>query len=80
MRWFVLAGGKIDILVEPDLSGFGSKLEGGLKGPLGRLGKMAAGFGAALGGAALAKDIVSVGMQMDTAANNLSAVTGATSD
>lgn len=75
-----MAGGKIDILVEPDLSGFGSKLEGGLKGPLGRLGKMAAGFGAALGGAALAKDIVSVGMKMDTATNNLAAVTGATSD
>lgn len=73
-----MAGGKIDILVEPDLKGFSSKLESGLKGPLGTLGKVGAAVGAAMGGAAAVKDVVKVGVEMDKAANNLRAVTQAT--
>lgn len=73
-----MAGGKIDILIEPDLKGFSSKLESGLKGPLGTLGKVGAAVGAAMGGAAAVKDVVQVGIEMDKAANNLQAVTQAT--
>lgn len=73
-----MAGGKIDILVEPDLKGFSAKLEGGLRGTMGKLGAMGAAMGAAFGGAFAVKDIAQAGLEMDRAANNLRAVTQAT--
>lgn len=74
-----MAGGKIDILVEPDTKGFSGKLDAGLRGAMGKAAGIGAGIAAALGTAQMGKDIVKLGMDLDTAMNNLRAVSGATS-
>lgn len=73
-----MAGGKIDILIEPDMKGFGGKLESGLKGTLGTVGKLGAAFGAAFGGAEIARQIGQVGLSFDQQMNSLAAVSQAT--
>ncbi|MDU0478394.1 phage tail tape measure protein [Staphylococcus chromogenes] len=73
-----MAGGKIDILVEPDVKGFGPKLESGLSGALGVASKVGAGLGVALGGAEVFKSVVSAGMDFQTNLNTMAAVSQAT--
>lgn len=73
-----MAGGKIDILVSPDVSKFPNELEGGLKGALGTAGKLGAAIGAALGGAATVKGIASLGLEFDKQMNTMAAVSQAT--
>ncbi|MEJ6013292.1 phage tail tape measure protein [Corynebacterium sp. H127] len=73
-----MAGGKIDILVEPDVKGFGPKLESGLSGAIGIAGKIGAGLGVAMGGAEIFKGITAAGMDFQTQMNTLSGVTQAT--
>lgn len=75
-----MAGGKIDILIEPDTKGFQTKLESGLNGALATAGKWGAAFGVALGAADAAKAITSVGMEFDSTMNNMAAVSQATSE
>lgn len=78
-----MPGGKIDILVEPDLKGFGSKLGKGLNG----LGSVAStvgkGLGLALaGGTAIAavgfKNVIQLGIEYTGKLNEMQAVSGAT--
>lgn len=73
-----MAGGKIDILVEPDVKGFGPKMESGLSGALGMAGKIGASLGLALGGAAAVKSVAELGIAFDEQMNTLSAVSQAT--
>ena len=75
-----MAGGKIDILVEPDTKGFSGKLDAGLRGAMGKAAGIGAGIAAALGTAQMGKDILKLGMDLDTAMNNLRAVSGASTD
>lgn len=73
-----VAGGKIDILVEPDLKGFEGKLESGLSGALGTAGKIGAALGVAIGGAEISRQIIQVGMDFESQMNTMSAVSQAT--
>ncbi|ALA68451.1 phage tail tape measure protein [Corynebacterium lactis] len=73
-----MAGGKIDILVEPDLKGFEGKLESGLGGALGTAGKIGAALGVAIGGAEMSRQIIQVGMDFESQMNTMSAVSQAT--
>lgn len=73
-----MAGGKIDILVEPDLKGFEGKLESGLSGALGTAGKIGAALGVAIGGAEISRQIIQVGMDFESQMNTMSAVSQAT--
>lgn len=78
-----MAGGKIDILVDPDTKGFGSKLESGLKGATGaaaRVGKgiaLALAVGTAAAGFGLSA-IISKGIEYQSNLNEMQAVTQAT--
>lgn len=73
-----MAGGKIDILVEPNTKGFNRALETGLGGALGVAGKLGAGIGVALGLGSVASDIVSVGTEYQSQMNTMAAVSQAT--
>lgn len=75
-----MAGGKIDILVEPDTKGFSGKLDAGLRGAMGKAAGIGAGIAAALGTAQMGKDILKLGMDLDSAMNNLRAVSGASTE
>lgn len=75
-----MAGGKIDILVNPDLKTFPGKLEAGLRGSLGTATKIGASIGAALGGAATVKSIATLGVEFDKQMNTMAAVSQATGD
>lgn len=75
-----MAGGKIDILVEPDVKGFGPKMEAGLRPALGVAGKLGGALGLAFAGAGIAglgKEIIDVGNTYRTEMNSLQAVTQA---
>lgn len=75
-----MAGGKIDILVEPDVKGFGPKMEAGLRPALGVAGKLGGALGLAFAGAGIAglsKEIIDVGSTYRTEMNSLQAVTQA---
>ncbi|WP_048378891.1 phage tail tape measure protein [Corynebacterium renale] len=71
------AGGKIDILVEPDLKGFDKKLESGLSGVIGAAGKMGAALGAAMGGAEFARNVFETGKEFQSQLNTMAAVSQA---
>lgn len=73
-----MAGGKIDILVEPDLKGFEGKMESGLQGGLGKARNFAAQLGLLFGAAELAKGVVGLGVQFESQMNTMSAVSQAT--
>lgn len=73
-----MAGGKIDILVEPDTRGFDGKLESGLQGGLGAAKNFAAQIGLLFGAAELAKGVVGLGVQFESQMNTMSAVSQAT--
>lgn len=73
-----MAGGKIDILVNPDVKQFPKKLESGLKGGIGIATKIGAGISLALGSAATLKGIASLGVEFDSQMNTMKAVSQAT--
>ena len=73
-----MAGGKIDILVEPDLKGFEGKMESGLQGGLGKARSFAAQLGLLFGAAELAKGVVGLGVEFESQMNTMSAVSQAT--
>lgn len=78
-----MPGGKIDILVEPDLRGFDGKLGRGLRGAVGVASTIGKGIGLAMaGGTALAavglREVIKVGVEYQGSLNSLQAVTGAT--
>ncbi|MDO4630880.1 MAG: phage tail tape measure protein [Corynebacterium sp.] len=73
-----MAGGKIDILVEPDVKGFPQKLQSSLGPAIGVATKIGAGIGLALGGAALGGEIVKVGTDFQSQLNTMKAVSQAT--
>lgn len=75
-----MAGGKIDILIEPDTKAFVPKMEAGLKGALGAAGKLGAAMGVALGGAEMAKTVVTVGQEFESQLNTMRAVSQATGE
>ena len=75
-----MAGGKIDILVEPDTRGFVPKMESGLKGAIGAAGKLGAALGVAMGGVEAAKTVVQVGKDFETELNTMRAVSQATGE
>lgn len=73
-----MAGGKIDILVEPNTKGFNRALENSLGSALGVAGKLGAGIGVALGLGSVASDIASVGAEYQSQLNTMAAVSQAT--
>lgn len=78
-----MAGGRIEIEVAPDLSGFGSKLTAGLKGQSNLASNLGRGLGLALaGGTAIAavglKQVIELGTEYTANLNELQAVTQAT--
>lgn len=75
-----MAGGKIDILIEPDTKRFVPKMEAGLKGALGAAGKLGAALGVAAGGAEMAKTVVQVGQEFESQLNTMRAVSQATGE
>lgn len=75
-----MAGGKIDILIEPDTKQFVPKMEAGLKGALGAAGKLGAALGVAAGGAEMAKTVVQVGQEFESQLNTMRAVSQATGE
>jgi len=75
-----MAGGKIDILIEPDTKRFVPKMEAGLKGALGAAGKLGAALGVAAGGAEMAKTVISVGQEFESQLNTMRAVSQATGE
>lgn len=78
-----MPGGKIDILLNPDSTGFASKAASDLKGTSGILGTVAKGLGAAVvagtGLAALGlKKVIDLGTEYQANLNQIQAVSGAT--
>lgn len=80
-----MAGGKIDILVEPDTRGFPEKLGGKLRSAAGPLGTVAKGLGLAVAaGTAVAavglKKAIDIGIEYQSSLNELQAVSHATGE
>ncbi|HEY3557404.1 MAG TPA: phage tail tape measure protein [Kribbella sp.] len=80
-----MAGGRIDILVEPDTRGFPEKLGGKLKSAAGPLGAVAKGIGLAVAaGTAVAAVglglVIDKGIEYQSSLNDLQAVSHATND
>lgn len=75
-----MAGGKIDILVSPDVKKFPDEMESGLKGALGTATKIGSAIGLALGGAATIKSIATLGVEFDEQMNTMSAVSQASAE
>lgn len=80
-----MAGGKIDILVDPDFTGFGGKLQAGLAGATGAASSSGRAIGLAIaGGTAIAaigfKQVIDLGRTYEQNLNTLQAVSGATAD
>lgn len=75
-----MAGGKIDILIEPDVSRFAPKMEAGLKGALATAGKIGAAMGVAIGGAEVFQNVIDSGKEFESQLNTLSAVSQATAE
>ena len=73
-----MAGGQIDIRVEPDVKDFPGKLEGGLSGALGTAAKIGSALGLALGAGTAAKAVMEVGLSFDKQMNTMSAVSQGT--
>lgn len=73
-----MAGGQIDIRVEPDVKDFPAKLEGGLAGALGTATKIGSALGLALGAGTAAKAVMDVGLSFDKQMNTMSAVSQGT--
>ncbi|WP_159840217.1 phage tail tape measure protein [Nocardia sp. CY41] len=76
-----MAGGRIDILVAPDLRRFVPEMRAGLQPAVGVAGAIGASLGLAIGGAAAAfGKVIEVGNEFTTSMNTMKAVAGATAD
>jgi len=76
-----VAGGKIEILIDPDTKGFAGKLQGSMAGPLATAGKLGTQLGVLLGVGSLAAagtQIVKIGNDFQSALNELAGVSQAT--
>lgn len=76
-----MAGGKIEILIDPDTKGFAGKLQGSMAGPLATAGKLGTQLGVLLGVGSLAAagtQIVKIGNDFQSALNELAGVSQAT--
>lgn len=78
-----MAGGRIEVLVEPDLRGFPGKLEAGLKSSSGLASTLGRGLGLAIvAGTAVAavglKSVITLGVEYQNQLNTLQSVTQAT--
>ena len=76
-----MAGGKIEILIDPDTKGFAGKLQGSMAGPLATAGKLGTQLGILLGVGSLAAagtQIVKIGNDFKSALNELAGVSQAT--
>lgn len=73
-----MAGGQIDIKVEPDVKDFPGKLEAGLGGALGTATKIGSALGLALGAGAATKSVMEIGLNFDQQMNTMSAVSQGT--
>lgn len=80
-----MPGGKIDILVEPDLKAFPSKLGAGLRAASGVASAAGAAIGVAIAAGSVAaaaglKQVIDLGIQYQDSLNTFQAVTGATGE
>lgn len=71
------AGGRIAIEVEPDLKGFNSKLEGGLRGAVGTAAKVGGLIGVSLGAGVAFQKVIQLGNDFTTSLNTMQAVSSA---
>ncbi|WP_175271598.1 phage tail tape measure protein [Prescottella equi] len=71
------AGGRIAIEVEPDLKGFNSKLEGGLRGAVGVASKVGGLIGVSLGAGVAFQKVISLGNEFTVSLNTMQAVSAA---
>ncbi|MFE7799004.1 phage tail tape measure protein [Nocardia sp. NPDC057440] len=75
-----MAGGRIDILLNPNTSQFVSRMRAGLAPAVGAAGAIGASLGLALGGAAAFAEVIKIGNEFTTSLNTMKAVAGATAD
>lgn len=73
-----MAGGQIDIRVEPDVKDFPGKLESGLGGALGTATKIGSALGLALGAGTMAKSVMDIGLSFEQQMNTMTAVSQGT--
>lgn len=74
-------GGRIDILVAPDLRRFVPEMRRGLEPAIGVAGAIGSSIGLAVGGAAVAfGQVIQIGNEFTTSMNTMKAVAGATAD
>ncbi|MGN0100764.1 MAG: phage tail tape measure protein [Dietzia sp.] len=76
-----MAGGKIEILIDPDTRGFAGKLQGSMAGPLATAGQLGKQLGVLLGVGSLTAAgaaVIKVGNDFQTALNELAGVSQAT--
>lgn len=71
------AGGRIAIEVEPDLKGFNTKLEGGLRGAVGTASKIGGLIGVSLGAGVAFQKVIQLGNDFTTSLNTMQAVSSA---
>ncbi|NKR31338.1 phage tail tape measure protein [Rhodococcus hoagii] len=74
------AGGRIAIEVEPDLKGFNSKLETGLRGAVGTASKIGGLIGVSLGAGVAFQKVISLGNDYTNTLNTMKAVSQATGE
>ncbi|WP_337110156.1 phage tail tape measure protein [Prescottella equi] len=74
------AGGRIAIEVEPDLKGFNSKLEGGLRGAVGTASKIGGLIGVSLGAGVAFQKVIALGNDYTNTLNTMQAVSQATGE
>ncbi|MCD2153477.1 phage tail tape measure protein [Rhodococcus cerastii] len=75
-----IAGGRIDIAIEPDLKGFNTKLEGGLKGALGVAGKIGGAIGLSVGAGMAFQQVIAIGNDYTNTMNTMQAVSQGTAE
>lgn len=75
-----IAGGRIDIAVEPDLKGFNTKLEGGLKGALGVAGKIGGAIGLSVGAGMAFQQVIAIGNDYTNTMNTMQSVSQGTAE
>lgn len=75
-----MAGGRIDILVAPDLRNFVSQMRSGLAPAVAAAGAVGASLGLAMGGAMAIDKVIKIGNEFTTSLNTMKAVSSATAD
>ncbi|NKS17306.1 phage tail tape measure protein [Rhodococcus hoagii] len=75
-----MAGGRIDIEVRPDLKGFNTQLETGLRGAVGTASKIGGLIGVSLGAGVAFQKVIALGNDYTNTLNTMQAVSQATGD